>query len=174
MAEGKLPAGRSVSKRAAEIRHGTPGGYRKGCRCRKCTRAKSSQRAEERARKRARDAAAAARTEDAPPTHAPAADLAPLDGDAAPLADDPAEPGRAVAGQVEAAVAAELELHEGSAGVAPLAAVARALAREIDEAAGNSVAGAARQLVATLSEIRRLSAKTDEELAKLLAAMGRG
>jgi len=170
--DAELPAGRTVSRRASEIHHGTPGGYRKGCRCRKCTRAKSAQRAEERARKRARDASAAME----PDTGTAASETTPPVSVTEPPADATAEAEGGTGkepGQVEAAVIAELELHEGSRGVPPLAAVAVALAQEIDEAAGTSVAGAARQLVATLSEIRKLSAKTDDELSQLLAAMKR-
>ena len=130
----------------ADESHGRPR-YIKGCRCPICRKANTEYAS--RYRRRKAD----------PPTEQPAPAVIPAVTERPP-------------GEVEQAVRDELKAHDGAQGTVALAAIAIALAKEIDDRAATSVAGAARQLVATLTEIRRASVKVDDELARFLADLG--
>ncbi len=134
------------------ITHGTSG-YKRGCGCSICRKAKALERARERARLAARLAGALPEQRAQQPV-TPTAALA--------------APAERVQGPVELELLAELdELTAGVTGVGAMAKAALALAREIDEAAGSSVAGATRQMLATLAEIRKLSKGSDDTLAAI-------
>lgn len=144
--------------------HGTTG-YRAGCGCAKCRGAKSAQRADE--RKRAADRKAAAE-------QGPAESVQDATGPA-PGPVTPAGSGSAdgdAAGPVEQAVRDELAQHDGAPGLSAMRAVAAALAREIDERATPSIAGASSTLLRYLTEIRKASRQVDGELAELMEMLG--
>lgn len=140
------------------IVHGA-GGYRKGCGCAKCRGDKAAQRADE--RQRAADRKRTESVQDAP--------------SAAPGPVTPARSGSAggdAAGPVAQAVRDELAQHDGAPGLQAMRAVAEALAREIDERATPSIAGASSTLLRYLTEIRKASRQVDGELAELMEMLG--
>ena len=138
--------------------HGTTG-YRHGCGCGVCRSAKAASRATERARAAARRRAESAQE---------AAPRPP--GLVTPAGSGSADDGPA--GPVSQAVREELAQHDGAPGLQTMRAVAQALAREIDDRATPSVAGASSTLLRYLTEIRKASRQVDGELAELMQMLG--